>query len=122
MRPCSSRKTRAMISRASPEGASTVTGHEDTSDALRFRLLIELHQWPYLYRPVLGRWDLGCPVERLVQVLALEDVEAAQLLLGLGEGTVGRLALPVADAHGSGQVGPLERVSCVHHAGFRDRI
>ena len=44
-----------------------------------------------------------------IQIFALELVKAAQLLLGLGEGAVGRQRLAIADAnrgsHGGGQQG-----------------
>ena len=51
-----------------------------------------------------GAGDLRRDLDRLVEVLAVDEVEAAHLLLGLGEGAVGRQDLAVAHAHGGGVV------------------
>src|SRR6266545_2275810 len=48
---------------------------------------------------------------RLVQVLRIDDVVAAELFAGLGEGAVGRQRLAVADADGRGGRNRLERVA-----------
>jgi len=46
----------------------------------------------------------GRDLDRLLEAAALEDVEAADHLFGLGERAVGDDRLPVADADGPGSV------------------
>src|SRR2546421_472086 len=70
-----------------------------------------------LDRPVLGPGDLRGPLDGLVQVLAGEDVEAAELLLRLGEGPVGRGNLAVTHPHGRRRRGGLEPVAGVEDSG-----
>src|SRR6266545_2402307 len=48
---------------------------------------------------------LRCPGERGVEVLGLDDVEAAEVLLRLREGAVGGQYLAVGHAHDRGRVG-----------------
>ena len=56
---------------------------------------------PYLDGAVRGDRVLGRHLDRLVQVAGLDDVEAGDLLLGLGERAVGDQHLAVADAGGA---------------------
>src|SRR5947209_7307972 len=56
--------------------------------------------WPHLDRAVAGARTLGRDRGRLVEVLGLDHVEAAELLAGLGERAVGCHGLAVADANG----------------------
>src|SRR5215204_5883535 len=60
--------------------------------------------------------DLGGPLDRLVQVLAVEDVEARELLLGLRERAVGDQALAVGHAHGRRGGDRLEPLAGAEHA------
>jgi hypothetical protein len=55
-------------------------------------------EWPHFDRPVLGSGVPGRDLNRLVQAAALDDVEPADYLLGLGERTISDDRLPVADA------------------------
>ena len=59
---------------------------------------------------------LGGNLDRLVEALGLDDVEAADELLGVGEGTVGDQRLAVAHAHGLGRVGTEQAVTQQAHA------
>src|SRR5512132_1932691 len=77
---------------------------------------VEDHHRADLDRPELGARDLRRPFDRLVEVLAVEHVEAAQLLLGLGEGPVGDLALAVAHAHGGRGLSGVEALAGDQHA------
>src|SRR5262245_1646434 len=47
-------------------------------------------------------------LNRVIQILGLEDQDAAQLLLGLGVGTVGNRYLPVLEPQGSRALRRLE--------------
>src|SRR6266545_1646062 len=64
--------------------------------------LVEDHHRADLDRPELRARDLGRPLDRLVEVFDVEDVEAAELLLALRERTVGHLTVALADADGGG--------------------
>src|SRR5438034_972141 len=57
-----------------------------------------------------GRRDLRGHLEGVVQIAGVDEVESAQLLLRLGEGTVGGGQLAVPDPHGRGRVNRLERL------------
>src|SRR5439155_7571013 len=57
---------------------------------------------PHLDAAPLGRRNPRRDLKRVVQILGVDEVEAAQLLFGLGVGTVGGGQLAVADAHGRG--------------------
>src|SRR5439155_21667632 len=52
--------------------------------------------------------------------LAIQQVKAAQLLLGLGEGTVGHQPLAVADLDRRRGADRLERVAALHQASLLD--
>jgi hypothetical protein len=71
-----------------------------------------LPQWSDLDCPAGGGRMSGGDVNRLVEARALDDVEAAHLLLGFGERAIGyqHLAVAVADADGGGigMMDPLE--------------
>jgi hypothetical protein len=56
----------------------------------------------HLDRPVAGARDLGRQLQRLVQVVALHQVPAAELLGGLDRGAVADLCIPVADPNAGG--------------------
>src|SRR4051812_46880662 len=66
---------------------------------------------PDLDASALRSRDLGGVADRLVEVLAVEQVEAAQLLLRLRERAVGDEALAVLDAHGRRGRDGLERLT-----------
>ena len=55
---------------------------------------------PHFDRPEPRAGDLRRDLDRLVEILAVDDVVAADLLLGLGERTVGGEHLAVAHPHG----------------------
>src|SRR3954464_11531902 len=74
-------------------GLSSATSREDP-------LGREDPDGPDLDASGLGSRDLGGARDRLVEDVALEHAEAAELLLGLGEGAVGDHALAVLDPHG----------------------
>src|SRR5262249_45056798 len=60
--------------------------------------------------------------DRLVQVLGLDEVEAAELLLRLGEGAVGRERLAAADAHRRGRARRLKRAAVLVVAALADPL
>src|SRR5918999_3195454 len=66
---------------------------------------------PDLDRPDLGDRVAGCDLDGLLQAAALDDVEAADRLLGLGERTVGDDRLPVAGADGARTAGRSQLVA-----------
>src|SRR5256885_1384865 len=68
------------------------------SRALRL-LLAEVDDRPHLDAAGARRRDPAGDLQRLVQVLGLDQVEPAELLLGLGERAVGGGQLAVADAY-----------------------
>src|SRR5215212_1501867 len=76
-----------------------------------------VHDRPHLDGAGRGTRDLGRPVDRLVEAVALEEVEAAELLLRLREGTVREHALAVADADGGRGRAGLEALAAEDHAG-----
>src|SRR5688572_12594704 len=77
--------------------------------------------WPsalaeFLNRPDLDRsdprrGDLGRNLDGVVEVLRIDEVIAAKLLLRFGEGAVGARDLAIADPHGGGRLGRLERLA-----------
>jgi hypothetical protein len=60
--------------------------------------------------------------DRLVKVLGLDDIVAAKLLLGFGEGTVGGKRLGIAHPDGRRGAGRLERVAGLELAVFDDAL
>src|SRR5687768_9874294 len=74
-------------------------------------LHVELHHGPNFDRAVLRSRDLRCKLERLIEILAVEEIEPAQLLLRLSEGTVGRHRLSVPDAHRGRRADELESLA-----------
>src|SRR6266536_2842865 len=82
-------------------GSGTRTARAPTRRGRRSRARSVLDHRPYLDRPaVAGRGDLRGELDRLVDVLALDEVEAAQVLLRLRERAVGGKGLAVVDADG----------------------
>src|SRR5689334_16771048 len=71
---------------------------------------LQLAHRPYLDAADARGRDPGGEVDRLVQVAGVDQVEARELLLGLGERTVGERQPAVADAHGGGGLDGLERL------------
>ena len=63
-----------------------------------------------LDRPVAGPGDLGRQLQRLVQVVALQQVPAAQLLRTLDRRAVADLGVAVADPDTGGIRDPLQRL------------
>src|SRR5215211_1159709 len=92
-RPDSSRKIRPTSAGSSPAAASP------TPSGLESRKRTDLD------RHLDGSGDPRRPGERGVQVLGLDDVEAAQVLLGLHERPVGGHHLAACHAHHGGGVG-----------------
>src|SRR5260221_2448748 len=66
---------------------------------------LELPDRPDLDAPQPRRGDLRRHLDRVVQVPGLDEIEPAELLLGLGEGAVGGGHLAVPDPHGRGGLG-----------------
>src|SRR5207253_10897882 len=69
------------------------------------------HDGPDLDRAEPRGRDLRGPLERLVERVDLDHVEAAELLLRLGERAVRHDLLAVADADGAAGRGRLQRVA-----------
>src|SRR5581483_8517904 len=67
------------------------------------------HHRPHLDGAVLRARAARRDLERLVECLDLDQIEAAELLLRLGERAVGDQRLAVADTHGRGRRRRLER-------------
>jgi hypothetical protein len=68
------------------------------------------HHRPDLDRPVLSRRDHRRVPQRHVQILAVQDVIAAELLLDLGKRPVAQLRLTVADPDGGRGLRRLQRL------------
>src|SRR5919112_1300650 len=103
--PDSSRNTRSTSARASvatltPRRLPSLGGH------------VDLHDRPDLDRPAADVGDPGRQLDGLVQVLGLDQVEAAQLLLGLvlGDALEERALHPVVAAAGRLRLGRGERL------------
>src|SRR5437016_1177031 len=92
-RPDSSRKIR-------PTSAAS-----SLSPASRTRSSLEDTEWTDLDRVPDGRGCLRRPTERSIEVLGLDDVEAAEVFLRLREGSVGGQHLALGNAHDGGGVG-----------------
>src|SRR6266508_160782 len=107
--PNSSRKTCSTTSRV----ASATLTPPDRSGG-------ELHDRAHLDRAVERPGDLGGGLDRLVEVLAVDDVEAAELLLGLGEWAIGGERLVAPDPHRGGGADRLERLAGLHQAAVDD--
>src|SRR3984957_17747690 len=45
------------------------------------------------------RWDSAGDFDRFIEILRIDQVKAAELLLGLREGAIGGQALSIANAH-----------------------
>src|SRR5581483_5193171 len=78
---------------------------------IRLLLSVEGHDRPYLDAPETGGGDPRGDLDGVVQVPGLDQVEPAQLLLGLGEGAVGGGQLAVSDPDGGGARDRLERLA-----------
>src|SRR6266545_2893906 len=109
--PDSSRNTRSTISRVV---SATLTSQGRSGGRG------ELHHRADLDRAVARPRDPGRDLDRLVEVLAVDQVVAAELLLGLGEGPVGGERLAAADLHGGRGAGRLERLAALHQAAVDD--
>src|SRR5437899_815379 len=66
------------------------------------------HDRPDLDRPVLGERHLLGDRNRGVQIRRLDEIVAAELLLGLGEGAIMDRLFAVGGAHGGGEGGALQ--------------
>src|SRR4051794_12311293 len=78
-----------------------------------------LPERPHHERPELRGGVLGGNLDRLVEIPALEHVEPADLLLGLGEGPVRQHHLAATDLHGRGVADGAEpRAEPPHAAGL----
>src|SRR4051794_31804373 len=71
---------------------------------------VELHDRADLHGAEPGRRDPGGDLDRVVRVARLDQVEAAELLLGLRERTIGGRGPSVPDPHGRGRAHRLEGV------------
>src|SRR4051812_7420982 len=92
MRPYSSRNTRSTVCAAGPSRTCPTVS-------------LPFPDGPHLDRAIRGVRDLAGPLDGLVEVVAFEDEQAAELLAGLGERTVRdqRLAVAHADRGGAGR-------------------
>src|SRR5579859_468137 len=114
-RPCSARKVSSTASAAveggirQQLGQSRVRSAPAEGTALHFDA--KLHDRAHLHRAAPGAGDHGRQLDGLIQVLAVQQIIAAQLLLGFGVWPVGGDRLAVAHAHGGGGAGGLERLA-----------
>src|SRR5580692_11327188 len=69
-----------------------------------------------------GRRNSSGPGDGLVQISAVEDIVAGELLLGLGEGSVDRQDLAVFHADGGSGVGSPERIYRHEHAALSSLV
>src|SRR5438552_16693070 len=115
-RPVSSRKARSTTSR--------VTSAGDRAGELKVLRLhpFEFHERPDLDRSTLGGRDPGRGLDGLVDVVALDQVVATELLLGLRERAVGGHGLPVLDPDRGCRVGWLQGVARAHPALLRQPL
>src|SRR5258708_40034674 len=74
------------------------------------RLRVQLPDRPYLDAALARGRNLAGQLGCVVQVPRVDQVEACQLLLRLGEGAVGDRQLPVPDADRGGRLNRLERL------------
>ena len=77
-----------------------------------------VHHRPDLDRALLRAGDARRPRDRVVEVAAVEQVVAAELLARLGERAVAGDRLAVADPHRGRRGGGLEPLAAEHHAGL----
>src|SRR5215469_2438230 len=61
--------------------------------------LLELHDRTYLNRAIACTGDVACHLDGFIQIFAVYDVIAAQLLLGLGKRPIGGEGFPLAYSH-----------------------
>src|SRR5262249_7590083 len=86
------------------------------------RLLLEDDDRPHLDRAVLRARDAGGDRKRLVGILRVDQVVAAELLLRLGERAVGDERLTVPHADGRRRPGRLQRIARDHVSALLDRL
>ena len=67
-----------------------------------------MSEWTDLDRVINGRGGLLSPLERSVEVFSFDDVEAAEMLLRFGEGSVCGQEILVGDAHDRGGIGTVQ--------------
>src|SRR6266571_7797924 len=115
-RPCSRRNRRSTTSRAF--GTPKVRAAAPLAYSTLLGRRAHLHDGPDLDGAQRRRRDLGRPPDGLVEVLAVQQVEPAELLLRLGEGAVGGERLPVPDPNGRRRAAGLEGLTAPEHAGL----
>src|SRR3954470_15135115 len=76
------------------------------------------NDWPDFHAAVFGVRVAGGPLQRLVQVLHLDDRGAADLLRVLDEGPLGDQPLAAPLANGGGGAGGLQHRPALHDAGL----
>src|SRR5207253_4352895 len=86
------------------------------------RLTLDLHDGPDLHGPEPRRRDARRDADRLVEVLRLDQVVAADALRRLGERSVGHHPLPLPQAHRGRGRDRLERVAGPVVPALRDRV
>src|SRR5712691_11597576 len=79
-------------------------------------LLVKFHNWADLNRATRSRRNSGSHLDGLVEILAIEQIIAAQLLLGLSERTIGGQGLAIAYTHRRGRACIIERLTGLEDA------
>src|SRR3989442_3905750 len=97
-RPYSSRKIRLTTASSTGNAALMLRGLSGPN----------IHKRPDFDRPLDHFGDLRCQSQRGVEVLGLDDVEAAEVFLRLGERTVGGEQLTVGNPHDGGGIGSVK--------------
>src|SRR5262245_31269347 len=102
--------------------AASRSSGRGTSTRLRAEVRRQVHHWANLDRTVLRTGDAAGQLEGTVEVLAVDDVVAAEDLLGLRERPVGRRRPAAADPHGGGGLDALERLAADELATLHDAL
>src|SRR5262245_58246833 len=85
-------------------------------------LLAKVHHRANFDRAVARAWALSRPVDRLVEIVAIERVVAAELLFGFGKRAVRGHPLTVLHPHRGGRRGRMQRLASNHHTGLLQGI
>src|SRR6266545_3258458 len=100
----------------SRSGAEVAPAHECESPILL--RLAKVHHRPNFDRAGARTRALGCPLNRLVEIVAIHHVVAAELFFGLGERTVSRHRLAVLYTYRGGGRGGMQCLARKHDAGL----
>src|SRR5579872_1980236 len=126
-RPTAISQARGLSGGASAQASAAAAKASSTQAAAPATLIrpasaIHRPDRPHLDRTVLGGGDLGGDADRLVQVLGLDQVVAAELFAGLGERAVRGQRLAVADPHRGGGGDRLQPVGRLEGAALDDAL